>query len=78
MIPPAPARVTIHDRDVRKRRLAECVAALAIAIADGKVVPELVELQALAYLCDEHGLPTEAMRVRWWIARDFLRLRRVH
>lgn len=70
-----PARVTILDRDPRKRRLAEAVAKLAIDIANGECTPALVELQALAYICEEHGLPAEAMRVRWWIARDVLTLR---
>lgn len=65
----------LASRGTRADRLAEAVAKLAIAIEMGECTPQLVELQALAYICDEHGLPAEAMRVRWWIARDVLQPR---
>lgn len=56
------------DLLVRRTRLAQAVAALAIGIAQGECTPPDVELQALAQLCEEQWLPQEAARVRRWMA----------
>lgn len=52
----------------RRRRLAESVAHMGVAIATGEVTPSRIELQVLALICDESQLPFEAARVRRWIA----------
>jgi hypothetical protein len=41
---------------------------MAVAIANGECTPAIVELEALAQICDEQGLPQEAARVRQWIS----------
>lgn len=56
-------------RAERRRRLADAVADLADAIVTGEVTPDLIELQALALICDEHQLPIDAARVRRWTGR---------
>ncbi len=47
--------------------LAKAVADLGVAIADGECTPRIVELEAIAELCDQAQLPGEARRVRGWI-----------
>lgn len=51
----------------RRTRLAGCIAKMADAIAAGELTPSVVELQALAQLCEEQWLPSEAARVRRWM-----------
>lgn len=51
----------------RRTRLAGAVAALAIGIERGECTPLPVELEALAQLCEEQWLPSEAARVRRWM-----------
>lgn len=41
---------------------------LGEAIARGECTPQLVELEALALICEDKGLPVEAARVQRWIA----------
>jgi hypothetical protein len=48
--------------------LIEAVAALAVAIDAGELTPEILELQALAVICEAQGLTDEAARIRRWIA----------
>lgn len=48
----------------RRQRLAAGVEHILIAIADGDVLPETIELDALAQLCDDAQLPTQAARLR--------------
>jgi hypothetical protein len=55
--------VTTLDRT----RLAEAVAKLAVAIASGRCLPTLDELEALASICIAHDLPAEAARIRRWM-----------
>ena len=55
----------------RRRRLAECIAKMAAAIAAGECTPTRMELLALAQICREHGLLMEAARVRRWMGDDF-------
>jgi hypothetical protein len=52
----------------RRLRLKDAVARLALALANEECIPTLVELQALAELCEAQYLPAEAARVRRWIA----------
>lgn len=52
----------------QRRRLAEAVDKMADAIATGELTPTIVELEALALLCDERHLPMKAARVRRWMA----------
>ncbi len=41
---------------------------MALAIASGEIDElHVVELQALAEICDRHFLPAEAARVRRWM-----------
>lgn len=51
----------------RRRRLAQCVDRLAIALAAEQCTILPAECEALAALCDAHDLPIEAARVRRWI-----------
>lgn len=53
----------------QRRNLAEAVAKLALAIDAGEVQGELVELQALAQICDTHHLHSEAARIRRWMEK---------
>jgi hypothetical protein len=50
-----------------KENLTRAVAELAIAIDRGEVEPQALELAALAVVCDRHGLPAEAARIRAWL-----------
>ena len=52
----------------RRTMLKAAVANLGVAISRGECTPQLVELEALALICDDHQLPAEATRVRRWIA----------
>lgn len=52
----------------RRAMLAAAVANLAIAISRGDCTPQRVELEVLALICADKGLPAEAARVRRWIA----------
>ena len=60
-------RLALRTTLDRQRRLREAVAKLAAAIAADEVTPSVVELEALAGLCEVHCLPTEAARVRRWM-----------
>jgi hypothetical protein len=56
-------------RKPRAARLAEAVAGLGRARANGEIeFTDDDELVALALYCDDAGLPLEATRVRGWIA----------
>jgi tellurite resistance protein len=50
-----------------RTRLAESVAKMAVAIADGECRPSLDDLAALAHLCTAYGLQAEAARIRRWM-----------
>jgi len=52
---------------LRKTRLAECIAQMAIAIDRGTVTPTEPELRALVQVCDDSQCPAEASRVRRWM-----------
>ena len=51
----------------RRERLREAVAKMADAMATGACTPSRVELEALALVCEDQFLPTEAARVRRWM-----------
>lgn len=51
-----------------KAHLRRAVADLAAAIDRGECKPIEDELIALAILCDNYGLTSEAQRVRGWMA----------
>lgn len=53
----------------QRMRLQECVAKLGQAIAADECQPQVVELQALAAICDDAQLPIEARRIRTWIGQ---------
>lgn len=59
----SPAQV---DRQIQAR-LIDMVQKLARAIAAGEVTPTVDEMQALAIVLDEEGLPIEPNRVRRWM-----------
>lgn len=52
----------------QRMRLQQAVIELGQAIATGETQPEVVELQALAGICDDAQLPIEARRIRLWLA----------
>lgn len=57
----------------RRVRLRQAVAKMAVAIAAGECEPPApVEIEALAQLCDEHFLLSEAARVRRWMGLPWL------
>ena len=51
----------------RQLQLKASVGKLARAIANEEVTPTLVELAALAQICETENLPMEAARVRRWM-----------
>jgi hypothetical protein len=53
----------VIDRDTLQR----CIRELGVAIASGECTPLIVELEALAEICDDARLPAEAARVRRWM-----------
>ena len=58
------------EAERRGKRLADCIARMAAAIAAGECIPpSQVELDAIAALCDEYHLYAEAARVRRWMAQ---------
>lgn len=52
---------------LQRARLAEAVDKVALAIVAGTCVPDALELQILAELCDLFQLPLEAARIRRWL-----------
>lgn len=56
------------EATTRRLRLREAIGKMADAIAAGDLTPLPIELEALAQLCDEQFLPSEAARVRRWMA----------
>lgn len=62
-----PPESTLVWIPTRRTRLSAAVAKMAHQIDTGAITTSVVELDALAQLCDAHQLPIEAARVRRWI-----------
>lgn len=56
-----------RTEDEARARLASSINELAGALAEGRVSPVPEELDVLAAICEEKGLPEEAARIRGWL-----------
>lgn len=59
-----------HAPVVPRGTLQRCVADLGRAIKRGEARPTLLEVAALAHICQERGLKAEAARVRRWPVKE--------